>query len=149
MIFPSGEQFWREKKVLAPDASTRERDTIPLVPMPHPSTRPPHSFSRAPNRRQRYFPASPDTGTYARLLTRPRMQPLWKRSALWKAAKPGLAFSSGMAAETALFLSQLKSGDHLLSTNIVYGGTYGLISSLLTKFGIDSQLRGHHRPGPG
>ena len=48
----------------------------------------------------------------------------------------GLAFSSGMAAETALILSQLKKGDHLVSTSPVYGGTYDLFSSL-AKFGID------------
>jgi methionine-gamma-lyase len=52
-------------------------------------------------------------------------------------SQAGLAFSSGMAAETSLFLSMLKSGDHLLSTNTIYGGTFGLISSLLTKFGIE------------
>jgi methionine-gamma-lyase len=49
----------------------------------------------------------------------------------------GLAFSSGMAAETALVLSFLKKGDHLLSTDAIYGGTYGLFTSLLPRFGIE------------
>lgn len=49
----------------------------------------------------------------------------------------GLALSSGMAAETAMVLSQLKKGEHLLSTDTVYGGTYGLFSSVLPRFGID------------
>ncbi len=49
----------------------------------------------------------------------------------------GQTFSSGMAAITAIALSQLKQGDHLLSTDVVYGGTYGLFSSILTKFGIN------------
>jgi methionine-gamma-lyase len=49
----------------------------------------------------------------------------------------GLAFSSGMAAETALVLSQLKGGDHLLSTDVIYGGTYGLFTTLLPRFGIE------------
>jgi methionine-gamma-lyase len=48
----------------------------------------------------------------------------------------GLAFSSGMAAETALALSLLGSGDRLLSGDIIYGGTYSLFSTLLPKFGI-------------
>jgi len=52
-------------------------------------------------------------------------------------AEAGLAFSSGMAAETALVLSQLKAGDHLLATNVIYGGSYGLFTSLLPKFGIE------------
>jgi methionine-gamma-lyase len=49
----------------------------------------------------------------------------------------GLAFSSGMAAEAALVLSQLKAGDHLLATDVLYGGTYGLFTSLLPRFGIE------------
>ena len=49
----------------------------------------------------------------------------------------GLAFSSGMAAETALVLSQLKKGDHILCSNVIYGGTYGLFSSILPRFGIE------------
>jgi methionine-gamma-lyase len=42
-----------------------------------------------------------------------------------------------MAAETALVLSLLQKGDHLLTTDVIYGGTYGLFSSLLPKFGIE------------
>ncbi len=34
-------------------------------------------------------------------------------------------------------LSLLQKGDHLLSTDVIYGGTYGLFSSLLPKFGIE------------
>jgi methionine-gamma-lyase len=49
----------------------------------------------------------------------------------------GLAFSSGMAAETALVLSQLKNGDHILCGNVIYGGTYALFSSILPRLGIE------------
>ena len=42
-----------------------------------------------------------------------------------------------MAAITAVVLSQLEKGDHLISTDVIYGSTYGLFSSILTKFGID------------
>ncbi len=49
----------------------------------------------------------------------------------------GIAFSSGMAAEMAIILSQLKSGDHLLSSDVIYGGTYALFSSVLPRFGIE------------
>jgi methionine-gamma-lyase len=52
-------------------------------------------------------------------------------------AEEALAFSSGMAAETATVLSQLKKGDHLLSTDVIYGGTYGLFASFLPRFGIE------------
>ena len=76
----------------------------------------------------RYIRSPPNTPTHAAFV---------EKICSLEGGQDGLAFSSGMAAETALFLSQLKCGDHLLSTNIVYGGTYGLISSLLTKFGIE------------
>lgn len=76
----------------------------------------------------RYIRSPPNTPTHAAFV---------EKICSLEGGEAGLAFSSGMAAETALFLSQLKSGDHLLSTNIIYGGTYGLISSLLTKFGIE------------
>lgn len=51
-----------------------------------------------------------------------------------------MAFSSGMAAETAVILSHLAAGDHLLSANVVYGGTYDLFSTLFPKFGVEVSL---------
>jgi len=36
-----------------------------------------------------------------------------------------------------VILSHLVAGDHLLSTNVVYGGTYGLFSTLFPKLGIE------------
>ncbi|NPV61883.1 MAG: aminotransferase class I/II-fold pyridoxal phosphate-dependent enzyme [Methanotrichaceae archaeon] len=52
-------------------------------------------------------------------------------------AGEAVAFSSGMAAETAIVLSHLKTGDHLLTTDVIYGGTYGLFASLLPRLGIE------------
>jgi len=60
-----------------------------------------------------------------------------KKIAALEGGETGQTFSSGMAAITAVALSQLEQGDHLLTTNVVYGGTYGLFSSILTKFGIE------------
>ncbi len=53
-------------------------------------------------------------------------------------AKFGLAFASGMAAETTLVLSLLKSGDHIVAFEDLYGGTRRLFSSLLEKFQIQT-----------
>ena len=48
----------------------------------------------------------------------------------------GFAFSSGMAAiSTALLL--LSAGDHVIVTEDVYGGTYRIITQVLTRLGID------------
>lgn len=48
----------------------------------------------------------------------------------------GFAFSSGMAAISTAFLL-LSKGDHVLVTEDVYGGTYRLVTEVLTKYGID------------
>lgn len=50
--------------------------------------------------------------------------------------KYGLAFSSGMAAIDTVF-RLLKSGDHILCGNDVYGGTYRLLEKEFSKFGIE------------
>mgnify|MGYP001206809923 FL=1 len=48
----------------------------------------------------------------------------------------GIAFSSGMAAITALFQTMNK-GDHALISRNVYGGTYRLATQLLAKQGFE------------
>jgi cystathionine beta-lyase/cystathionine gamma-synthase len=41
-----------------------------------------------------------------------------------------------MAATTTLFTSLLKSGDHVVCSDVVYGGTVRLIETVLYKFGV-------------
>ncbi|SLM28338.1 Cystathionine gamma-lyase [Desulfamplus magnetovallimortis] len=47
------------------------------------------------------------------------------------------AFSSGMAAITTSVFSHMKSGDRILSTREVYGGTYELFTKVLPNMGIE------------
>ena len=47
----------------------------------------------------------------------------------------GLVFSSGMAALTTLLL-HFSSGDHLLVSEDLYGGTYRLLEQVFTKFDV-------------
>lgn len=49
----------------------------------------------------------------------------------------GFAFGSGMAAITAVMML-FKSGDHVILTDDVYGGTYRVMSKVLNRFGIES-----------
>jgi len=42
-----------------------------------------------------------------------------------------------MAATTTLFTSLLKSGDHVVCSDVVYGGTVRLIDHVLNKFGVE------------
>ena len=56
--------------------------------------------------------------------------------ALLEGGKKALAFSSGMAAITTL-LKVLRSGDHVLVSDDLYGGTYRLFSNIYTQYGLE------------
>ncbi|RMF48210.1 MAG: PLP-dependent transferase, partial [Deltaproteobacteria bacterium] len=47
----------------------------------------------------------------------------------------GLAFASGMAALTTLFL-HFSSGDHLIVSEDLYGGTYRVLDRIFRRFGL-------------
>lgn len=49
----------------------------------------------------------------------------------------GFAFSSGMAAITSAFMT-FSAGDHLIVTEDVYGGTYRLLTSILSRMQIET-----------
>jgi len=60
-------------------------------------------------------------------------------------AKYGLAFASGMAAETTLLLS-LQPGEHLVLGDDVYGGTYRLLNRVLSHYGVEFTLADMTQP---
>ena len=67
----------------------------------------------------------------------PTRQALEHRLAILEDAKYGLAFSSGLAAETNLLLSLLKPGDHIVAFDDLYGGTRRLFDKIFrNRFGI-------------
>jgi len=47
------------------------------------------------------------------------------------------AFSSGMAATNAVFMSMLNAGDHMVISDVAYGGTYRLATQVYTRFGVE------------
>lgn len=51
-------------------------------------------------------------------------------------ARHGLAFASGLAAETTVLLALLKGGDHIVCGDDVYGGTYRLLMRVFADKGI-------------
>ncbi len=51
---------------------------------------------------------------------------------------PAVCFSTGMAAISTLFLATLKSGDHVVVSDVVYGGTVRLFQQVLGNFGVES-----------
>jgi len=49
----------------------------------------------------------------------------------------GLAFASGLAAETAVLGGLLKKGDHVVAGDDLYGGTYRLFEKVFRKWGLE------------
>ena len=52
------------------------------------------------------------------------------------------AFASGMAAITAIS-TFVKQGDHVVCSNMTYGGTYRYYTKILANYGVDVRLRRH------
>ncbi|MFC2005024.1 trans-sulfuration enzyme family protein [Chloroflexota bacterium] len=50
--------------------------------------------------------------------------------------KAGFAFATGMAAETTV-MHLLKTGDHVISGDDIYGGTYRLFQNVMPDFGLE------------
>jgi len=67
----------------------------------------------------------------------PTRDALEKRLAALEDAQFGLAFSSGMAAETVLALTLLNSGDHVVAFDDLYAGTRRLFDILNRNFKVE------------
>jgi cystathionine gamma-lyase len=73
---------------------------------------------------------------YTRSLN-PTRKALESKLASLENAKYGLAFSSGLAAETTLVLALLKQGDHIVAFDDLYGGTKRLFNHVIINYGIE------------
>ncbi|MBT61053.1 MAG: cystathionine beta-lyase [Euryarchaeota archaeon] len=49
-------------------------------------------------------------------------------------------FASGMAAISTTLMALVSSGDHIVASTDVYGGTYGLLTEELPRFGIETTM---------
>lgn len=72
---------------------------------------------------------------YTRIMN-PTTDVLEKRVAALEGGVAGLATSSGQAAETLAILNIAESGDEIVSSTSLYGGTYNLFHYTLPKMGI-------------
>ena len=75
----------------------------------------------------------PPAGYEYSRVSNPSRDALGERLASLENAKFGLAYSSGMAAETSLLLTVLKSGDHVVAFDDLYGGTKRLFNEVFKK----------------
>lgn len=67
----------------------------------------------------------------------PTQVSLQKKIAALEHGEAALVTASGMAAITMALLGYCKSGDHVISAQTVYGGTYNLMAHVLKDLGID------------
>ncbi|MGH6922582.1 MAG: O-succinylhomoserine sulfhydrylase [Propylenella sp.] len=63
-----------------------------------------------------------------------------ERMCLLEGAEAGLAVATGMAAVTASLLSDLKAGDHVVSSRALFGSCDYVITNILPRLGISSTL---------
>ncbi len=73
---------------------------------------------------------------YTRIMN-PTQQVLEERVASLEGGVGALALASGQAAEALAILALAESGDHLVSSPSLYGGTYNLFHYTLPKLGIE------------
>ena len=73
---------------------------------------------------------------YTRIMN-PTQDVLEKRVADLEGGIGALALASGQAAETLGLLNLAESGDHLVSSTVLYGGTYNLLHHTFAKLGIE------------
>jgi O-succinylhomoserine sulfhydrylase len=61
-------------------------------------------------------------------------------------AEAGVATATGMSAVFATFMALLKTGDHLLSCNAVFGSTHNIIKKYLPNYGIECSYVSADKP---
>ncbi len=76
---------------------------------------------------------------YTRMMN-PTTDVFEKRVAALEGGVGALAFASGSSAVTFSILNLAGAGDHVVSANSLYGGTYNLFVHTLPRFGLDIDL---------
>ncbi|TYA55733.1 trans-sulfuration enzyme family protein [Formosa maritima] len=74
---------------------------------------------------------------YPRYFNTPNQEYLSKKIAALEQAEAAMIFGSGMAAISTTFLAFVKTGDHIIIQNPLYGGTSNFIREELPKYGIE------------
>lgn len=76
---------------------------------------------------------------YSRYLN-PTLAMLEERLALMEDAERCCVMASGMAAVFASMMCQLKAGDHVVASKVLFGSCYYIVTQILPRFGIDYTL---------
>jgi cystathionine beta-lyase len=78
-----------------------------------------------------------DVKRYPRYFNTPNQEYLSKKIAALEHTETAMIFGSGMAAISHMFLAFLKSGDHIVVQNTLYGGTNNFIREEFPKLNIE------------
>ncbi len=77
-----------------------------------------------------------DIKRYPRYFNTPNQHGLSEKIAALEHAETALVFGSGMAAVSTALLAFLGAGDHVVLQNMLYGGTYSLVTDQFERYGI-------------
>jgi cystathionine beta-lyase len=78
-----------------------------------------------------------DVKRYPRYFNTPNQEYLCKKIAALEHAEAAMIFGSGMAAISTTLLAFLKSGDHIVVQNDIYGGTRNLMEAHFANYNIE------------
>lgn len=82
------------------------------------------------------FADETDAFIYTRF-SNPSVEEFIQRMCALEGAEAGFATASGMSAVFGSFMAFLKTGDHLLSSQSIFGSTHTVITKFLPKWGIE------------
>ncbi len=70
----------------------------------------------------------------------PTVRALEEKVAALEGGADAAAFGTGMAATNAVILAMLNAGDHVVFSDVVYGGTYRLATQVYRRFGVECEF---------
>ncbi|WP_137936208.1 aminotransferase class I/II-fold pyridoxal phosphate-dependent enzyme [Chitinivorax sp. B] len=82
---------------------------------------------------------------YTRIMN-PTTDVLEKRMTALEGGVGALALASGQAAITYAILTIAESGDNIIATSTLYGGTYNLLAHTLPQYGIQTRFADYREP---
>lgn len=77
------------------------------------------------------------TSLYPRYFNTPNQRSVSEKLAALENAEEAIIFSSGMAAILTSLFAMIKTGDHVIFQNDLYGGTHHAVAQELPRYGID------------
>lgn len=69
--------------------------------------------------------------------TNPSVTAFAQKLAAMEGSESAIGLASGMAAISCSIFQNVKCGDHLISSNTIYGGTWALFKNILPKLGVE------------